>query len=202
MAQLITCPECKKPLQVPEELLGKMVQCPECKQTFTASTAKQSDSSPGAVEPKPTQTSSKSKKTRRKSDDRDDDDDDDRDDELDIGRGSGRRGEEKPGKVQAIGVMMLIGGITAILVSLVWPSVSVGMCCLWPGTYYSLVLGILAIVRGSALLGGSAHQQTVPSGIAVMMIINIINLDVVTCTLGIIAVIFCNDEEVTNYLAK
>src|SRR5262249_29471757 len=37
MAQFVTCPECKKTLQVPEELLGQNVQCPECKQTFIAS---------------------------------------------------------------------------------------------------------------------------------------------------------------------
>ena len=36
MAHLITCPECKKNLQVPDDLIGKKVQCPECKHTFTA----------------------------------------------------------------------------------------------------------------------------------------------------------------------
>lgn len=36
MSQLIHCPECKKHLQVPDELIGKSVQCPECKHAFTA----------------------------------------------------------------------------------------------------------------------------------------------------------------------
>src|ERR1019366_3637954 len=141
MAQLITCPECKKPLQVPEALLGKTVQCPECKYTFTASTVSESDSSPGPAGPEPTQKPRKSKTTRTKVRDRDDEDD--RDDDHDIGRRSRRRGQEKPDRVQSIGVMMLVGGIFAIVVALGWAGGSVGICCLWPGTYYSLVVGIL-----------------------------------------------------------
>ena len=36
MSHLIECPECKKSLQVPDDLIGKKVQCPECKHMFTA----------------------------------------------------------------------------------------------------------------------------------------------------------------------
>ena len=36
MSHLITCPECTKHLQVPDELIGKKVQCPECKHAFVA----------------------------------------------------------------------------------------------------------------------------------------------------------------------
>ena len=35
-----------------------------------------------------------------------------------------------------------------------------------------------------------------------MMIINIINGDVTNVVLGILILVFCNDEEVTGYLAK
>jgi hypothetical protein len=38
MAHLVACPECKKTLQVPDDLLGSNVQCPECKHTFIATT--------------------------------------------------------------------------------------------------------------------------------------------------------------------
>jgi hypothetical protein len=202
MAQIVTCPECTKALQVPDELIGKTVQCPECKNTFTASLPTESDRDSEPVETKTTKSPSKNRKARTKVRDRDDDDDDrdDADDDIDIARRSRRRGEEKPGKVLAIGIMMLIGGIIGILYSLTWAATCFGL--LWPGTYYSLVMGILAIVRGAGLLGGSAQQQTPPTGTAVMMIINIINLDVTCCVLGVVCLIFCNDEEVTNYLAR
>ncbi len=36
MSHLITCSECTKQLQVPDDLIGKKVQCPECKNTFIA----------------------------------------------------------------------------------------------------------------------------------------------------------------------
>lgn len=47
MNEIITCPNCQKKLQLPEEYLGKTVQCPGCKQTFTAQRA-------GVVPPPPT----------------------------------------------------------------------------------------------------------------------------------------------------
>jgi hypothetical protein len=36
MAEIITCPQCKRPLSAPEEVLGQLVQCPSCQTTFTA----------------------------------------------------------------------------------------------------------------------------------------------------------------------
>ena len=52
------------------------------------------------------------------------------------------------------------------------------------------------------MLGADASRQTPPTGIAVMMIINIIYADVVNCVLGIVMLIFCSDDEVKDYLAK
>jgi len=117
MSQLIACPECKKHLQVPDNLLGKKVQCPECKHTFvatgveteslpspsTATTAsKPSPPSPPPSSPpskpaweKNSKSGSKSGSKRRKDDDDDDyddrDDDDDDDDDDRPRRRSGRR---------------------------------------------------------------------------------------------------------------
>jgi predicted Zn finger-like uncharacterized protein len=115
MAHLIECPECKKHLQVPDDLIGKRVQCPECKHTFTAATNEEpvttisssASSSPPSL-PVPTKSktpewdkkassSSKSppKKKRRDEDDEEDDYDpdyrDDRDDEDDDDRPRRRR---------------------------------------------------------------------------------------------------------------
>ncbi|MCI0460621.1 MAG: hypothetical protein L0Z62_27010 [Gemmataceae bacterium] len=37
MAETINCPFCSQPLEVPGELLGRVVRCPSCGQSFTAS---------------------------------------------------------------------------------------------------------------------------------------------------------------------
>ena len=206
MSHLITCPECKKQLQVLDDLVGKMVQCPECRHTFTAAApdADDNDAETTAAEPvaskepeweRRSNSSEPSEKKKRSDDDSDEDD-------VNTQMHRGRRYDQKPGKVTGLGVMALVGGIFAILLALGYVGGTVGFCCLWPGTYYSLIMGIMAIVRGSGLLGANASQQTLPTGIAVMMIINIINGDVVNCVLGIIMLVFCGDEEVKEYLAK
>jgi predicted Zn finger-like uncharacterized protein len=209
MSYMITCPECRKQLQVPDNLLGQTVQCPECKHIFTAVAphADDSDAKTSAAEPvaskipewnERSKSGDASKKKKRSDDDRDEDEDAD----VDIDEHRGRRYDQKPGKVTGLGVMALVGGIIGVLLALSSAAGSVGVCCLWPGTYYSLIMGIMAITRGSALLGANASQQTPPTGIAVMMIINIINADVVNCVLGIIMLVFCGDDEVKDYLAK
>jgi hypothetical protein len=101
--------------------------------------------------------------------------------------------------VQAIGIMTLIGGILAVLLFLALSVSSSGICCLWPGTYYSLVLGILAIIKGAQLLGDGAHLSPPPRWCAIMMIINIINGDVTNLAMGIICTVFYSDPEVQEY---
>jgi hypothetical protein len=110
-----------------------------------------------------------------------------------------RSTSDRPGKVQAIAIMTLIGGIYALVHGLGFVAGSFLWCCLWPGTYYAIVMGILAIIKGSQLLGKDAALQAPPKGTAIMMIINIINLDIVNCTLGIIVLVFCSDSEVEGY---
>jgi hypothetical protein len=130
---------------------------------------------------------------------RDDDDyEDDYEDERPSRRGRKSR-DERPGKVQAISIMTLIGGIYAVLHFLVGGVGSYGMCCLWPGLYYAIVVGILAIIKGSQLLGQDARHQAPPKTIAILMIIEIINFDVICTVLGIIVLVFCGDPEVEEY---
>jgi hypothetical protein len=144
----------------------------------------------------------------RRYDDFEDDYDDFDDDEFDrsIRRGRRRGSGLRPGKVHAIAIMTLIGGIWACLWAIhigVWMAFfglgTCGVTCLNPGPYYSLVLGILAIVKGSQLLGENAAMHPPPRGISIMMIINIINADVVNCVLGILNLVFCGDPEVEGW---
>src|SRR5215475_13421618 len=83
MSQLITCPECKKHLQVPDDLIGKQVQCPECKHTFTATASAPTEivsSTSSAASKRSSAPSSAGAKKKKAEWDRDDDDDDDDDD--------------------------------------------------------------------------------------------------------------------------
>ena len=103
--------------------------------------------------------------------------------------------------MQAIGIMVLIGGIIACLIFLsvsIWAGIATfGLCCI-PGVY-SLVVGIMAIIKGAQLLGDKAYLQPPPSGIGIMMIINIINGDFINLVLGILVLVFLSDEEVKSY---
>jgi hypothetical protein len=106
-------------------------------------------------------------------------------------------GPPKPGKVQAIAIMQLCGGIYALMQGV---GVALGSLFLYIPWIFSLVLGVMAILRAVRLLGeqasGSGNQKT----IAVMQIINIINGDVVNLVLGIICLVFQGDPEVQQFL--
>lgn len=125
MAELVACPECKKHLQVPDELLGKKVQCPECKHTFIADAMDPEEAkfttstttSKSLVPKTPAREKSSSdpgKKGKRRADDEDVDDYDDEDDDRPIRRRSSvRRGDFVPhrgGMILAFGIIALVAG--------------------------------------------------------------------------------------------
>ena len=186
MTTIINCPSCQRGLQLPDGLAGQAVQCPTCGHTFTAS-ANGSAVEPvyrhDDIEPPPRRSSTPPPPPGDYVDE----------------PPSGPRHREKPGKVQAISIMMLVGGIYALVHALGAVAASTFMCCLWPGVYYAIVLGVMAIVTASPLLGEKAHLQPAPRTVAIMQIINIINLDVVNCAMGIISLVFLNEPEVRRY---
>jgi len=104
----------------------------------------------------------------------------------------------KPGKIQAISIMTLVGGIVAILNCLWVGLASVGIWIPW---IYSLILGIMATIKGSQMLGSNpAPAFASAKTIAIMQIVNIINCDVPNLVMGIINLVFLNDPEVKDYL--
>jgi hypothetical protein len=196
----ITCPACGRPLRVPENLLGQMVKCPSCMHTFAAPDSLEEVPTPRRPEPE--------RQPEPPPRPRDDDRDDYRErvrrrpaDEDEEDYRAGRRGDDKPGKVQAIAIMTLVGGIHALLVGLVGLLIGVGtcVCLLWPGTYYSIVLGILAVIKGSQLLGTDAHRQAPPQAIAIMQIVNIVNGDVPNCVMGILTLVFLSEKPIARF---
>src|SRR5947199_4246465 len=108
MTDTITCPSCRRTLRVPESLRGQLVKCPTCEETFTAADGAPPPRPTPPPPPRPPAPSDEDEPRPRRA--RRDDWEDDRDDYDDRPR---RR--EKPGKVQAIAVMTLVGGIMATL---------------------------------------------------------------------------------------
>lgn len=103
---------------------------------------------------------------------------------------------EKPGNVNAIGGLLLAGGIMASLVSMGMAIGSGGCWLFWlPG----LVGGIYAIIQGSQLLG-DAKGIGVPTLSPVMLILNVFNCDMMSMTMGIIALALMQDPKARAYL--
>jgi hypothetical protein len=103
----------------------------------------------------------------------------------------------KPGQVQAVAIMMLVGGILGILTAL---AVAAASICLWPGVYYELVVAILFIIRGTNML--NQDDRGPPRTLAILQIICIVNGDIPNCVRGIVSVIMLNDPKVEEYYRR
>jgi hypothetical protein len=203
----VACPACGRPLRVPESLLGQMVKCPSCSHTFAAPDSLEEAPPPRRPPPLPEPEPPPPPPPRLRLDDRFEEDRplrrraDDYDDDYEYDRERSGRRDERPGKVQAIAIMTLIGGILATihgLAMLVFGAFTC-FCLFWPGTYYSIVLGIMAIIKGSQLLGANAHREAPPQAIAIMQIVNIINGDIANCVMGILSLVFLSERPVKRF---
>jgi GYF domain 2 len=134
----------------------------------------------------------------------DEEDDDDRprvrrDDWADEYEDRPRRKKlKKPGQIQAIAIMMLVGGILGILVFLGFAASCIGL--VWPGIYFELVVSIMCIVRAANMLG--RDDQGPPKTLSILMIICIVNLDVINCVLGIVCIVMLSAPEVVSYYRR
>jgi hypothetical protein len=185
MTTIINCPGCQQGLQLPASLAGHEVQCPTCSRTFTAAGDRPSSPPPYPEEKVESRPSRRTPPPPAREDNHPEE--------------SPSPPGQKPSKVQAMSIMMLVGGIYALVHALGAVAATGLACCVWPGVYYAIVLGIMAIVKASPLLGETAYLQPAPKSIAIMQIINIINLDVVNCAMGIINLVFLNEPEVRRY---
>ena len=201
MNETLACSACGRSLHVPDDLRGQAVKCTACHHTFLAPGA---GSEVGSVPP--AGSAYEDAPPRRPVLHPDPNVYDSPARYADAPEGGYHDapappgGDEKPGKVQAIAAMTLAGGIWALLWGSAWVLSCIGLA--WPGTYYSFVLGVMAIVRASALLGEGARYQKPPQAIAIMQIVNIVCLDVINLTLGIITLVFLNDPEVKGYFRR
>lgn len=117
---------------------------------------------------------------------------------------------EKPGKLQAISILTLVGGILAVLWAITYtifylPIIglsTLGLGCIFiVCPIYSLVFGIMAIVKGSQMLGDNpapAFQSA--NSIAIMQVVTIICCDAFNLIMGIVNLVFLNDPEVKAWV--
>lgn len=167
--EVAPCPGCGVRLSVAPADVGRDVECPYCATAFRAAT-------------RPTRRVRRSRRYE----------DDDSDHEP-------RRRSRKPGEVTGLGVMLLSGGIVALLMGAM---VGLSLCCLWPVSYLSLVWGVLAIVRGSQMLGPRDDLQGPPRVLLVLQVVLILNGDVINCVLGIVGLVLLNNPDVRDYYAR
>lgn len=196
------CPSCGRKLQLTEHLVGRRVQCPSCSQKFIAEASTNNSSAANSLN---AAESGPSAPTRPASVNA-------QDVESNLAlrpQNGSTSGPERPDKVQAIAIMTFVGGILGVLTGLGWiastvifaiSSVGIGMvCCLWPAPYYSVVFGVLAIMKDAALMGESGHFQRPPTQTAIMQIINILNFDITNVVMGIITLVFLKEPRVRAY---
>lgn len=117
-----------------------------------------------------------------------------------------RPASAKPGKVQAIGTMMLINGILNVLGAMlvtgltVLGTLGIGLLCA-PITIMPAVLGVFEIIAGSKLISGTPSK---PKGLQVLAILEIVAMLMgmpISPIVGVLNIIFLNDHEVQAYLA-
>lgn len=110
MAEIITCTECQRKLQVPESFIGQKVQCPECGHQFVAQVHPQAVQSQPPV-PVPIESTAKNDSPRRRR--YEDDDDDDYDDDFERMRPIRHAGvPHRGGAIFALGIVAWVVLIT------------------------------------------------------------------------------------------
>ena len=70
------------------------------------------------------------------------------------------------------------------------------------GCIYGIVTGILAIIYGAKLLPEPPKARQPSKSVAIMQIINIINMSVTSLVTGILALVFYEEPEVKAYFAR
>lgn len=174
----VVCPTCRSQFDTHEQYAGQVAACPNCETKITIPAAAPayapSGQAPAGV-PGPA-----------------------------AGPGAG---QARPGKVTAIGVMTLIGGVVAGIVSITLfvyalivgiATLGIGFLFFFPAIY-SLILCIVAIVKGILLLTARPQQRSGPLVTAILQVINIISCDFVNVVLGILILVFQSDPQVRAY---
>lgn len=190
------CPGCQARIAVARGDLGTTVECPYCVTRFLAEAADRIPSLPRPPrEDRPSGRGRPEGQSRRR--DETDDDLDDEDDDRPRRRRSRR--PSKPGNIATIGVLLLVGGIYSFIYTFGVTLGTFGICCLWPGSYLAIVWGILAIIRGTAMMNGRDTSTGPPTVLLGLQILLLLNFDMINMVLGIVGLVLANNEDVREY---
>jgi hypothetical protein len=113
----------------------------------------------------------------------------------------------KPGKVQAISIMLLVNGILNILAglgataSIVLGTIGFGLICA-PITILPTVLGVFEVVYASKLLSMPPKPVKNLQTIAILEIVAVVCGLGVSAVVGILNLVFLSEPEVKAYLAS
>jgi hypothetical protein len=102
-------------------------------------------------------------------------------------------------KTKAVAIMTVVGGAVAILLALINFFLALGFCFTVFTGAYSLVVGILCLVKGIPMLSAPPGTQSAPTVTAIMQIINVISCDFVNLALGIVILVLLSDPQVKQY---
>ena len=196
------CPGCGARIAAARTDLGTTVECPYCVTHFLAEAANGLPRRPPT--PDRDRPSSSTGTLRRSG--RRDESDDERDERPRRSRRRVASGDDPPSAVGTMGILLLIGGILSLgwtLGAMVFTSaLTCGLCCFWPGFYLTPIWGVLAIIRGSAMMGGSDSRGSPPAVLQILQTLMVLNLDVTNMVLGIVGLVMSNNEPVQDYYAS
>lgn len=112
----------------------------------------------------------------------------------------------KPGKVQTISILVLIsgilnvfgGGLLALLIII--GTLGIGILCA-PVLILPMILGVVEILYGINLLSDPPKVKELSQPIAILEICSILFANVFAVVVGIISLVFLNDDEVKSYFS-
>jgi hypothetical protein len=113
----------------------------------------------------------------------------------------------KPGKVQAVTIMLLANGILNILYalgvtgSIVLGTLGIGLLCA-PITILPGVLGVFEIIYATNLMAIPPKSVKNLQTIAILEIVCVISGNAISLVVGILNLVFYNDPEVRGYLTS
>jgi len=189
MNSVVSCPECRRALEVPNDFFGRTVQCPDCKHTFKANPPDNAiqaatpapkpglDAAPPAWEEPPPQ-------PRRRGEREDDDERDDR-----FGERRPNAGPERGAIILALGIVSLVVGMLSLMLYII------------PIWLVPLGIGIVGWIMGHRDLRAMRQARPEPSQhvmTLIGMILSIVGVAMSGFTallgcgvLGFIGVMFC-----------
>ncbi len=112
----------------------------------------------------------------------------------------------KPGKVQSLSILIIISGVLNILgggflaILIIIGTLGIGLLCA-PVLILPMLLGVAEIIHGINMLADPPRIKEPSQVIAILEICSILFGNVFAVIVGVINLVFSNDQEVKQYFA-